>query len=97
MTRVPVGPLMVPWAGGAYFRLIPYQVFRRGVAKQLRTTSWFTFYLHPWELDPGQPRMKNLSLSQRIRHYSNLDQTEKRLEKLLNDFEFTTMREVLGL
>jgi hypothetical protein len=41
--------------------------------------------------------MKNLSLSQRIRHYSNLDQTEKRLEKLLNDFEFTTMREVLGL
>jgi hypothetical protein len=55
------------------------------------------FYLHPWELDPGQPRVKELSLTQKIRHYRNLDQTEKRFARLLKDFEFTTMREVLGL
>ena len=86
-----------PFSGGGYFRLFPYAYTKfcmRRVNKQGRPS---VFYLHPWELDPGQPRMKNLSLSQRIRHYSNLDQTEKRLEKLLDDFEFTTMREVLGL
>ena len=53
--------------------------------------------LQRWELDPEQPRVKNLSFSKRFRHYRNLDQTEKRLEKLLRDFKFTTIREVLGL
>jgi hypothetical protein len=55
------------------------------------------FYLHPWELDPEQPRIKNLSASQKFRHYRNLDQTESRLRRLVNDFEFTTVREVLQI
>jgi hypothetical protein len=55
------------------------------------------FYLHPWEIDPGQPRIKNLSASQKFRHYRNLDQTEKRLRRLIDDFEFTTVREVLQI
>ena len=54
------------------------------------------FYLHPWELDAGQPRIK-LPRLKGFRHYHNLDQTEKRLDALLGDFEFTTVREVLGL
>jgi len=55
------------------------------------------FYLHPWEIDPEQPRIKNLSASQKFRHYRNLDQTERRLRRLINDFEFTTVREVLQI
>jgi hypothetical protein len=55
------------------------------------------FYLHPWEVDPEQPRIKNLSRSQKFRHYRNLDQTERRLGRLVNDFQFTTVREVLQI
>ena len=86
-----------PFAGGGYFRLFPYAYTRYCMRKVNAQGRPAVFYLHPWELDPGQPRVKNLSLSQRLRHYRNLDQTEKRLEKLLNDFEFTTIREVLQI
>jgi len=86
-----------PFSGGGYFRLFPYAYTKYCMQKVNAQGRPAVFYLHPWELDPGQPRVKNLSISQRFRHYRNLDQTEKRLEKLLNDFEFTTIREVLGL
>jgi polysaccharide deacetylase family protein (PEP-CTERM system associated) len=86
-----------PFSGGGYFRLFPYAYTKYCMKKVNAQGRPAVFYLHPWELDPGQPRVKNLSISQRFRHYRNLDQTEKRLEKLLNDFEFTTIREVLGL
>ena len=48
----------------------------------------FIFYLHPWEIDPGQPRMSNISLLSRFRHYNNLNKTSGRFEKLLDDFQF---------
>ena len=86
-----------PFSGGGYFRLFPYSYTRfcmRKVNKQGRAA---VFYLHPWEIDPGQPRIKNLSASQKFRHYRNLDQTERRLRRLVNDFEFTTVREVLQI
>lgn len=86
-----------PFGGGGYFRLFPYAYTRYCVKKVNEGGRPTVFYLHPWELDPGQPRIKDLSLSQKIRHYRNLDQTEKRFAKLLKDFEFTTIREVLGL
>jgi hypothetical protein len=86
-----------PFGGGGYFRLFPYAYTKYCIGKVNNEGRPTVFYLHPWEVDPGQPRVKDLSLSQKIRHYRNLDQTEKRFAKLLNDFEFTTMREVLGL
>ncbi len=86
-----------PFGGGGYFRLFPYAYTKYCLRKVNSGGRPTVFYLHPWELDPGQPRIKNLSLSQKIRHYRNLDQTEKRFARLLRDFEFTTMREVLGL
>jgi polysaccharide deacetylase family protein (PEP-CTERM system associated) len=86
-----------PCGGGGYFRLFPYAYTKYCLGKVNRGGRPTMFYLHPWELDPGQPRIKDLSLSKRIRHYRNLDQTEKRFAKLLKDFEFTTIREVLGL
>ena len=86
-----------PFGGGGYFRMFPYVYTKYCLQNVNRRGRPMVFYLHPWEMDPGQPRVKDLSLTQKIRHYRNLDQTEKRLTKLLNDFEFTTMREVLGL
>lgn len=86
-----------PFSGGGYFRLFPYAYTKYCMQKVNAQGRPAVFYLHPWELDPGQPRVKNLSLSQKLRHYRNIDQTELRLDKLLGDFEFTTIREVLKL
>jgi polysaccharide deacetylase family protein (PEP-CTERM system associated) len=85
----------VPVSGGGYFRLLPYFITRSGL-RQINGTHDrpFTFYLHPWEIDPGQPRVRVGWLS-RLRHYTNLDRCEARLRRLLGEFRFATMREVL--
>jgi len=90
----PVGRLDVPIAGGGYFRLYPYRLSRRGLRAVNRNGRPFIFYLHPWEIDPGQPRV-NAPLLARLRHYNNLDRCEGRLERLLDDFAFAPVREVL--
>lgn len=87
--------MRVPVAGGGYFRLLPYWFTRWGLRSiNERDDLPFIFYLHPWEIDPGQPRMKPRWLS-RFRHYTNLEVCEARLCKLMSDFRFTTVREVL--
>lgn len=89
-------PLMnLPVGGGGYFRLFPYWFTNRAL-------SWinshdnmpFVFYLHPWEIDVEQPRVKASLLSQ-FRHYNNLSKCYTRLDKLLNNFTFGTVRDVL--
>lgn len=85
----------VPWAGGGYFRLIPYPVFRAGVRRILATGMPYVFYIHPWEIDPGQPRVSGLKRSHAFRHTVNLDRCEARFAALLRDFGWTTMRELL--
>jgi polysaccharide deacetylase family protein (PEP-CTERM system associated) len=86
----------VPVAGGGYFRLFPYWFTRWALAGVNRDESIpFVFYLHPWEIDPGQPRVPASRLS-RFRHYNNLHKCEPRLRALLGDFRFSTMREVLS-
>jgi polysaccharide deacetylase family protein (PEP-CTERM system associated) len=85
----------VPVSGGGYFRLLPYPVTRAGLRQiNERTGQPFTFYLHPWEVDPGQPRLEVKWFS-RFRHYNNLHKCESRLRKLLGEFSFSTMRDVL--
>lgn len=85
----------LPCSGGGYFRLLPYAYTRWALKKINKDDQLpFIFYLHPWEIDPGQPRFKASRLS-RFRHYTNLSVCEKRLEKLIEDFRFTTVREVL--
>ena len=91
-----VGSVGLPWGGGAYFRLIPYPVFRRGVARIRRVQPPYVFYLHPWEIDPGQPRVDGVARGYRFRHYVGLERTERRLDALLRDFPWTTMRDLLG-
>ena len=86
-----------PFCGGGYFRLFPYSYTRFCMRKVNAQGRSVVFYLHPWEIDPEQPRVKNLSASQKFRHYRNLNQTERRLRRLVDDFEFTTVREVLQI
>ncbi|WP_421862753.1 XrtA system polysaccharide deacetylase [Motiliproteus sp.] len=85
----------IPCAGGGYFRLYPYPVFRhlmRKAIQQLQTPA--IYYLHPWELDPQQPRIKDAPLKSRFRHYINLDKTEPRLRRLLRDFDWAPIRQL---
>lgn len=86
----------LPMAGGGYFRIYPYPFFRWGLRQVRRAGRPIVFYLHPWEVDPGQPRVANLPWRSRFRHYVNLARTMPRLERLLTDFRFGTMREVLA-
>ena len=85
----------VPVSGGGYFRLLPYWLTRWGLSSiNRRERRPFIFYLHPWEIDPAQPRVPARWLS-RFRHYTNLDKCEARLRRLLVDFRFGTVREGL--
>ena len=95
MSTAAFGPVRVPVSGGGYFRLLPYWFTRAGLRSINETEGLpFTFYLHPWEIDFEQPRVKT-SLVSRFRHYTNLSKCEGRLRRLLGDFRFTTMRNVL--
>ena len=90
------GPLNVPVAGGGYFRILPYQWTRAGIARMNEIEGRAAiFYLHPWEIDPGQPRLRAGLLS-RFRHYRNLGKTEARLRRLLAEFAFGRIQDALA-
>jgi polysaccharide deacetylase family protein (PEP-CTERM system associated) len=94
-STVRLGPINLPVAGGGYFRIFPYAWTRWGIAELNRTEQQpAVFYLHPWEIDPDQPRLPAGWLG-RFRHYRNLDRTEERLRMLLSDFEFSSIRALL--
>ena len=79
----------IPVSGGGYFRLFPYRFTKMALSKiNKRENQPFVFFIHPWETDPEQPKMKYASPLSEFRHYTNLGKTEERLEKLLNDFQF---------
>jgi polysaccharide deacetylase family protein (PEP-CTERM system associated) len=85
----------MPVSGGGYFRLLPYSLTRAGLRKINRQVkNPFVFYIHPWEIDTGQPRVDGNWLA-RFRHYTNIERCEARLSRLMTEFRFTTMRRVL--
>ncbi len=86
--------LHLPAAGGAYFRLLPYGVVRAALRQCERRGVPGTFYIHPWELDPAQPRV-DVSWLTRIRHYGGLRRTARRIERLLTEFRFIAVRDTL--
>lgn len=95
MTTHKVMGWRMPVSGGGYFRLYPYSLTRCLLeATNRRDKVPFMFYLHPWEIDPDQPRIPAGLLS-RFRHYNNLGRCRSRLKKLLGDFSFSTVRDVL--
>jgi len=87
-----------PAGGGGYFRLAPYRVSRWAI-RRVNTVDQrpAIFYLHPWEVDPDQPRIAGPGLKTRFRHYLNLAKTEPRLMRLLRDFRWGRVDEVFGL
>ncbi len=91
-----LGGFNVPVAGGGYFRLFPYRFTKWALGQLNRNGDPFVFYLHPWELDPGQPRIRNANALSRFRHYLNLDKCLARLVKLIDDFSFAPMCEILS-
>jgi polysaccharide deacetylase family protein (PEP-CTERM system associated) len=85
----------LPSSGGGYFRLLPYPVSRwllRHVNGSDRESA--VFYFHPWEIDPGQPRVEGISRKARFRHYVNIDRMESRLQQLLKDFHWGRMDQI---
>jgi len=96
LSCLPLGKFHIPFSGGGYFRLMPHSLTRRFFLAFNRKIGPVVFYIHPWELDPAQPRVR-VSAQKRFRHYFNLRKTAARLDRLLAEFEFTTVREVLGL
>jgi polysaccharide deacetylase family protein (PEP-CTERM system associated) len=92
---LPVGKRGLPWGGGGYFRMLPYAAWRGGVRRIVGSGAPYVFYIHPWEIDPGQPRMSGLSAVSRFRHYLNLARCEDRFSRLLADFSWTTVKSLL--
>jgi polysaccharide deacetylase family protein (PEP-CTERM system associated) len=93
MTIRRFGRISVPVSGGGYFRLYPLALTKRLLASGGDTP--FVFYLHPWELDPEQPRVRT-SLRSRFRHYTNLRSCASKVSALLAAFAFAPMADVLA-
>ena len=88
----------LPAGGGGYFRLLPYRLSRWALQRVNEVDARpAIFYLHPWEIDPAQPRVPGAGLKTRFRHYVNLHKTESRLGRLLRDFRWGRVDEVFGL
>ena len=95
-STVRVGGVNLPTGGGGYFRLLPYTWTGWGISQINREGRPAMFYLHPWEVDPDQPRIDAPALA-RLRHYGNLHKTEGRLKRLLAEFAWAPLAEVLAL
>lgn len=96
ITSFRMGGVNLPVAGGGYFRLLPFWLTCRLLARINSDEGLpFVFYLHPWELDPEQPRI-SAPIKSRIRHYLNLKRTEARFNALVSRFSFAPMAKVLG-
>src|SRR6185295_13176414 len=77
----------VPAAGGGYLRQFPFAVIRRAFAEASARSEPATFYIHPWEIDPDQPRLP-VSAFNRVRHYRGLAAAAGRIDRLLEEFRF---------
>jgi polysaccharide deacetylase family protein (PEP-CTERM system associated) len=97
ISTVRVAGMNLPFVGGGYLRHFPLPFIRWGM-RHLNEVERrpAVVYIHPWELDPGQP-VQDVGRLKRLRHYRNLDRTEERLARLFSEYTFTTCREVLGL
>jgi polysaccharide deacetylase family protein (PEP-CTERM system associated) len=95
ISTVRFGGRNLPAGGGGFFRLLPLTITRAAIALASRQSPCI-FYLHPWELDPAQPRPLNIPWKARFRHYVNLAATERRLRRLSRDFAWGRLDQVFG-
>ena len=84
----------VPAAGGGYLRQFPLAIIRRAFREASERREPATFYIHPWEIDPGQPRLPVSALN-RLRHYRGLGGTLARIDVILEEFRFGTIASYL--
>lgn len=95
VTTIPLFGRNINCGGGGWFRLFPYS-FTRWALNHVNNDEGMpcNFYFHPWEIDPHQPKIEDLSLKTRFRHYLNLDKMHGRLENVLHDFRWGRMDEI---
>jgi polysaccharide deacetylase family protein (PEP-CTERM system associated) len=86
----------IPAAGGGYLRQFPFGIIRHAFREAAQRGEPATFYIHPWEIDSGQPRLAVSALN-RVRHYRGLAGTLARIERLLDEFHFNTIASYLPL
>ncbi|MBI5787396.1 MAG: polysaccharide deacetylase family protein [Candidatus Schekmanbacteria bacterium] len=92
-----IGKYSLPWGGGGYFRLLPYPLYKIGIKSIVKKRPSFLFYIHPREIDPGQPYFAQIPWMGRFRHYVGLKQAETRLNHLCKDYKFQPIKEKLGI
>ena len=103
ITEIPIPTIVkndknVGIGGGGYFRLYPYWLSRMRIQAFMQSeTAPYSFYFHPWEIDPGQPKIANAPLKSKIRHYINLGRMEGKLKRLLSDYRWGTMADAYEL
>ncbi len=83
--------------GGAYLRLLPYRYTQWGLRRLERENQAALLYVHPWELDPDQPRLRVRGKRGFSTHYFRLRSTERKLRRILEDFHFAPIAQVLGI
>lgn len=97
MTTLRLGNRNWPCSGGGYFRLLPYTAWRQALARVNQYDGQAgVFYFHPWEVDPGQPRVAGCGWKSRIRHYTNLARMTAKLDRALRDFAWNRMDRVFA-
>ena len=98
ISTVRLGGRNWPCGGGGYFRLLPYPVSKAAIRRlNAAEGAPAIFYIHPWELDPDQPRPAGAPLKSRLRHYLNLSRTRERLQRLVGDFAWDRIDRALSL
>ncbi len=97
VTTVEISGIRLPCGGGGFFRLLPYWWSRWALGRVCRAEGQpAVFYFHPWELDPGQPRIRGIDARSRFRHYVNLARFQGKLSRLVADFRWGPVREVFA-
>ncbi len=86
------GKINFPFSGGVYFRFLNTYMFNKILSMYERNHDYFVFYIHPWELDPSQPKFKTTSPFLNFRHYFGLKDTYNKFEKLLMNKKFSSIK-----
>lgn len=100
ITEIPIptlrkGNVNTGIGGGGYFRLYPYFLSKKRIEAYIQQEKApYSFYFHPWEIDPEQPRVSGTSFKSKLRHYINLSRMESKVVKLLEDYQWSTMHDV---
>lgn len=97
MTVAQLGTITLPASGGGYFRLLPQFFSRYLMARAYRQTGMGTiFYMHPWEIDPCQPFVREAPLLSRFRHYTGQSRMAEKISALLASGQFTRVDQLLS-